>query len=225
MNFDRNGVLVRTSQPVKELRTVKKVLSIDSRDRDPTKYVRVNGGATTSDPGDYVVYLPRVYENVVSIRLRSATIKAPQTTGFTDNYLLMSVEGLDKIDETATGAQRSGLVDNAFAKISNPNMVDPASVTQNTFTIFYNDNVDEENITRYTPPIGRLDRFHITLRYHPSSVVPTAGTNAPQTAPNFAPITFGTSENSFTFEIETLDNGFTDFSSFETRLNAVNYVR
>jgi len=218
MQFDRNGVLVRQSQPVKELRTTKKVVTIDSRDRDPTKYVKVNGGAATSDPGDYVVYLPRVYENVVSIRLRSAIIKAPQSTNFTDNYILMSIEGLDKIDETATGAQRSGLVDNAFAKISNPNIADPTSITQNTYTIYYNDKVDEENITRYTPPIGRLDRMHIMLRYHPSAVVPTATTNAPQTNPNFAPITFGTSNHSFTFEIEYLENGFDDFSSFETRM-------
>jgi hypothetical protein len=223
MNFDRNGVLVRTTQPVKELRTVKKVLTIDSRDRDPTKYVKVNGGAPSSDPGDYVVYLPRVYENVVSLRLRSAIIPAPSGGTFTDNYLLMSVEGLDKIDETATGAQRSGLVDNAFAKISNPNFTKAS--TGNDLTIFYNDKVDEENVTRYTPPIGRLDRFHITLRYHPSTVVPTATTNNPATNPNFAPITFGTSENSFTFEIEYLDNGFTDFSSFETRVGAINYVR
>ena len=216
--FDRNGVLVAPSAPTAQLRTVKKVITIDSRDRDPTKFVRVNGGATSSDAGDFVVYLPRVYENVVSLRLRSAIIAAPQSGGFADDYVLMSIEGLDKIDETATGAQRSGLVDNAFAKISNPNMVDPASSTQKAFTIFYNDKVDEENITRYTPPIGRLDRFHIILRYHPSTVVPTATTNPPQTNPNFAPITFGTSEHTFTFEIETLDNGFTDFSSFETRL-------
>jgi hypothetical protein len=218
MQFDRNGVLVRNTQPVKELRTTKKILTVDSRDRDPTKFVRVNGGASSSDPGDFVVYLPRVYENVVSIRLRSAIIRAPQTTGFTDNYVLMSIEGLDKIDETATGAQRSGVVDNAFAKISNPNMADPTSATQNTFAIYYNDMVDEENITRYTPPIGRLDRMHIQLRYHPSTVVPTATTNNPATNPNFAPITFGTSNHSFTFEIEYLDNGFDDFSSFETRM-------
>lgn len=218
MQFERNGVLVQTSRPTGELRTVKRVLTIDSRDRDPTKYVKVNGGASTSDPGDYVVYLPRVYENVVSIRLRGAVIRAPQSGGFTDNYILMSLEGLNKIDETATGAQRSGLVDNAFAKINNPNMADPASTTQNTYTIFYNDNVDEENITRYTPAIGRLDRLHVTLFYHPSTVVPTASTNAPQTNPNFAPITFGTSNHTLTFEIETLDNGFTDFSSFESRL-------
>lgn len=218
MQFDRNGVLVRQSQPVRRLKTVKKVLTIDSRDRDVTKYVKVNGGAATSDPGDYVVYLPRVYENVVSIRLRSAILAAPQSTNFTDNYVLMSIEGLNKMDETATGAQRSGLVDNAFAKISNPNFTKAS--TGNDATIFYNDKVDEENITHYSPPIGRLDRFHITLRYHPSSVVPTSGSNAPQTNPNFAPITFGTSENSFTFEIEYLDNVFEDVSTFETHLDA-----
>ena len=225
MNYDHNGVLVRTSQSVKELRTVKKVLTIDSRDRDPTKFVKVNGGATTSDSGDFVVYLPRVYENVVSLRLRSAIIAAPQTTGFADDYILMSLEGLNKMDETATGAQRSGLVDNAFAKISNPNMSDPTSSSQKTYAIFYNDKVDEENIVKYTPPVGRLDRLHVTLRYHPSTVVPTVTQNAPQTNPNFAPITFGTSEHTFTFEIEYLDNGFSDFSSFETRLNPVNYIR
>jgi hypothetical protein len=103
-------------------------------------------------------------------------------------------------------------------------MADPASSTQKTFTIYYNDKVDEENITHYTPPIGRLDRFHISLYHHPDTVVPAAGTS-PTTA-NFAPITFGTANHSFTFEIEYLDNGFNDFSTFETRLNnGVNYIR
>lgn len=218
MQFERNGTIVRQSQPVRRLKTMKKVLTIDSRDRDPTKYVQVNGGATSSDAGDFVVYLPRVYENVVSLRLKSAIVAAPSSGGFTDNYVLMNLEGLNKMDETATGAQRSGLVDNAFAKISNPNFTKAATGTD--LTIFYNDKVDEENVTHYTPPIGRLDRFHITLRYHPSAVVPTASTNAPQTNPNFAPITFGTANHSFTFELEYLDNVFEDVSSFETRLDA-----
>lgn len=216
MQFDRNGVLVRQSQPVKELRTAKKVLTIDSRDRDPTKYVKVNGGASSSDSGDFVVYLPRVYENVVSLRLRAANIAAPSGK-FTSNYLLMSIEGMNKMDETATGAQRSGLVDNAFAKISNPNF--SKTGTGDDLTIFYNDKVDEDNITRYTPPIGRLDRMHITLRYHPASVVPNGTTYDPLTAPNFGPITFGSGvEHSFTFEIEYQENGFDDFSSFETQM-------
>jgi hypothetical protein len=220
MQFDHNGVIVRKSQPVGELRTLKKTIAIDSRDRDPTKYVKVNGGANTSDPGEYVVYLPRPIENVVSIRLKSAIIAAPQSTNFTENYVLLSLEGLDKVDETAFGANRSGFVDNTFAKISNPNFT--KSGTGADLTLFYNDNVGEQNITYYRPPISTLDRFHVTLKYH-SGVAASATALGDVTGRVLnAPITFGTSENSFSFEVEYLDNGFSDFSSFQTRLN---YVR
>jgi hypothetical protein len=223
MNFDRNGTLVRTTQPVRELRTIKRTILVDSRDRDPTKYVKVNAGASTSDAGDYVVYLPRPLENVVSVRLKSAIIAAPQSTNFTDNYILVSIEGLNKIDETAYGANRAGFIDNTFARIANPNIT--TGTTNNTHTIYYNDNVDEENIVRYTPPIGTLDRLHITLKYHAGAASSTSAPGDVTGRVLNAPITFGTSENSFTFEVEMLDNGFTDFSSFQTRLDAVNYIR
>ena len=223
MNFDRNGTLVRTTQPVRELRTIKRTILVDSRDRDPTKYVKVNAGASTSDAGDYVVYLPRPLENVVSVRLKSANIAAPQSTNFTDNYILVSIEGLNKIDETAYGANRAGFIDNTFARIANPNIT--TGTTNNTHTIYYNDNVDEENIVRYTPPIGTLDRLHITLKYHAGAASSTSAPGDVTGRVLNAPITFGTSENSFTFEVEMLDNGFTDFSSFQTRLDAVNYIR
>jgi hypothetical protein len=288
MQYDRNGVLVRQSQPVKELRTTKKVITIDSRDRDPTKFVKVNGGSTVSDPGDYVVYLPRVYENVVSLRLKSATIQAPTSgLGFnpTDLYVLMSLENLNRSDETASGADRAGFVDSWFAKIpvdtgaplsgsTITNVLGTAGVvtittaiphglfvgqtvningtvtsggatfsilntqvatvpSTTTFTVanaytvstsaatgtvlipgvlFYNDNSYDEQIIHYTPAIGRLDRFHVTLRRHqPFSAITI-------TSPMNAPITFGSGENSFTFEIEYLDNGFDQFSSFETQM-------
>jgi len=85
--------------------------------------------------------------------------------------------------------------------------------------LFYNDNCYDEQITKYTPPIGRLDRFHVTLRRHqPFSSIST-------TSPMNAPIAFGSGENSIVFEIEYIDNVFEDVSSFETRLDAVNYVR
>jgi hypothetical protein len=213
MQFDYNGHRVRQSQPVSQIRKLRKVLTIDSRDRDPTKFVKVNGGATASDPGDYVVYLPRVYENVVSIRLMSAEIRAPQETGFAaaDTYVLMSLEGLNKMDETAEGANRSGQVDSVFAKIP---------LTSNGTTgiaagdpVFYSDRVSLENITQYSPPIGRLDRVHVTFRRHlPLSSVTT-------TSPTNAPIVFGSSENSLTLEVEYLDNGFNSVSTFETLLN------
>ena len=292
MNFDRNGVQVRTTQPVRSIKKVTRVLTIDSRDRDPTKYVKMNGGAAVSDPGDYVVYLPRVFENVTSLRLKSATIQAPTAgLGFapSDMYVLVGLEGLNRMDETASGADRAGYVDSAFAKIPvdtgtplsgstlasgtvsagvvtyvtsiahgllvgqtvnisgtnvashNLSQVQIASVPSTTsFTVvsatatggpsaggtvlipgvvFYNDKSYDEQITRYTPAIGRLDRFHVTLRRHlPLSSVTT-------TTPVNAPIVFGSGENTLTFEIEYIDNVFEDVSSFETRLDSVNYVR
>ena len=213
MQFEHNGVRVRQSQPVQQLRKLRKVITIDSRDRDPTKFVKVNGGAATSDPGDYVVYLPRVYENVVSLRLMTAEIRAPQTDGFsaTDTYILMALEGLNKMDETAEGANRSGNVDSIFAKIPLTSNGSTGIVAGSP--VFYSDRVSMENVTQYSPPLGRLDRFHITLRRHlPLSSVTTVN-------PTNTPITFGTSENSLTFEIEYLDNGFNSVSSYETMLN------
>jgi hypothetical protein len=67
--------------------------------------------------------------------------------------------------------------------------------------------------------------MHITLKYHAG---PASSASAPGDITGRvlnAPITFGTSENSFTFEVETMDNGFTDVSTFQTRVDHVNYVR
>lgn len=235
MQYSSNGYIVRQSQPAAELRTSKKVITIDSRDRDVTKFLYGQGGlgittgptnyAPASDAGDYVVYLPRAYENVVSIRLRSAIIQAPSVdSGFTasDLYILLGLEGLNRMDETATGANRAGFVDSAFAKIPlYTNTTTGGGAT--TTTIFYNDASYEENITRYTPPV-RLDRLHVTFRRHPATIV-NPGTLNPMEANQNAPIRFGTAQNTLTFEIEYLENAFNDFSSFQTRLDNVNYVR
>jgi hypothetical protein len=87
------------------------------------------------------------------------------------------------VTNTATGTTGAGVV------TSNP-------------TLYFNDSSADEQITRYNPPIGSLDRLHITLRRHTST----------------APITLGAGENTFTFEIEYIDNVFDDVSAFETRL-------
>ncbi|NDH65805.1 MAG: hypothetical protein EBY26_05460 [Microbacteriaceae bacterium] len=291
MQFDHRGTIVSKSQPVTTLRKLTKILTIDSVDRDTSMFVRVNGGATTSDAGDYVVYLPRVYERITKITLKSATIQAPvllsssaTTIGFqsTDTYILLGLEGLNRKDETAPGADRSGHVDTWFAKLPNDlgvprsgftlssgsssgtattyttpfahgllvgqtvcitgttnalhnvAYVQIASVpTTTTFTIastvangqtssggtvfisgtlFFNESTYDHQYVEYSPPIGRLQRLHITLRRHlPPASIGTA-------TPLGAPIVFGSSQNSFTFEIEYLDNGFDDFSSMQTRL-------
>jgi len=294
MQFDYRGTIVNKSQPVAVLRKLTKIITIDSADRDPTLFVRVNGGATSSDAGDYTVYLPRVYERVTKISLVSAAVQAPvvlstsaTNLGFqpTDTYILMGLEGLNRKDETAPGADRSGYVDSWFAKLANdvgipqsgcsiataatsgsaPNVITTYTTTLShsffvgqtvcitgtnnathniafvqvtsvpsltTFTVlnaassststggtafipgvlYYNNRVYDEQAVEFSPPIGRLQRLHVTLRRHlPISSIAAA-------TPLGAPIVFGAAQNSFTFEIEYLDNGFDDFSSMSTRL-------
>jgi hypothetical protein len=294
MEFDYRGTLVSKSRPNATLRKLTKTLTIDSNDRDTGIFVKVNGGATSSDAGDYVVYLPRVYERITKITLKSAMIQAPvilstsaTTIGFqpTDFYIMLGLEGLNRKDETAPGADRSGYVDSWFAKLANDVGVAQAGVTiasaqssgtaityttginhgffvgqtvcitgcssananlafvqvasvpsattftitsTNTFngnsslttsgtafipgTLYYNDATYDKQSVDYYPPIGRLQRLHLTLRRH--QPLSSLGT----TTPLGAPIVFGSSQNSFTFEIEYLDNGFDDYSSMQTRV-------
>jgi hypothetical protein len=204
--FDYNGVIVSPSNPVKKLKAIKKFLIIDSGDRDSGKF---------PNNGDFVVYLPRVYENVISLRLAGAefTSSSPYvaSTGVVSPkprpYFLIDIEGLNKSDECSLGADRSGFIDSFYAKI-------PINHQPNAEAVFYNDHSSPENIAHYRPPIGKLDRMHIRTRYHeqkatgdyvywnspPSSILPDLG--------NF----------SLTFEIEYLDNVFDDFSSIESRI-------
>lgn len=237
--FDHNGTIVSSSRPVKQLKTVKKTVLIDSSDRDTTKY-RTNG--------DVVYYLPRVYENVVSIRLKSATfprIFAETSPGAlthlyknssngsasydatgdlpvstsdveTPHYFLLEVDGLNKFDETTVNAQRSTFPDNFFARI--PSTL--SSLTKSGYFINYNDNTEEENKTTYYPAIGKLDRLHIVTRLHTQQdkkgFIYWTSTGA---AADGSVEKAAGSDYSLVFELETLENGFDDFSSFESRIS------
>jgi hypothetical protein len=207
--FDYNGAAVSHSKPVKQLKTVKKFLVIDSADRDTAKY---------PFNGDFVVYLPRVYENVVSIRLagaefpsdpyiRSTGTAVPTSGGTEPLYYILDIEGLNKIDECSVGADRSGYPDGIFAKIP---------VSEVNGKSLYNDHSDPENIGHYTPAIGKLDRMHIRTRLHSQK---QSGDYIFWTGPAVSPNPARESgEFSLTFEIEMLDNVFDDFSSFESRV-------
>jgi hypothetical protein len=227
---------VSPSKPVRELRTIKKSLLIDSADRDSVKYYT---------NGDIVYYLPRVYENVVCIRLKSATFtpvvgqdvsaasttpilhkysngaNIPSATWSSDtsssnavNYILLDIEGLNKCDETAIDAQRSTLVDSYFARIP----VEHNTNTDSKLAIYYNDHTHEENVSYYTPAIRKLDRLHIVTRLHEQQgdnkgfiYWTTDGAIASQgnRSANY----------SLVLELTMLENSFDDFSSFETRIS------
>jgi hypothetical protein len=195
--FDYGGTIVAASNPVKKLKTLKKNVVIDSGDRDLVKYTS----------GDLVVYLPRVYENVVGLRLEAAEFPKNPTTynpltkvsgavSATELYFLIDIEGLNKTDETAVGANRSGHPDGFFAKIPFSN-----GVTNSTF---YCDKSQQDNTSHFTPAVGKLDRLHIRTRLHSQKGTPSYIT---------WPYDF-----SLTFEVEYLDNVFDDFSQFETRV-------
>jgi hypothetical protein len=225
--FDYNGTIVSASRPTKTLTTVKKVLTIDSADRDVSKYLT---------NGDFVVYLPRVYENIVSIRLMSGQFpplvsegqgaivthsyvngpNAPSTDFSNDTaptpppyYFMIDLEGLNKTDETAVGANKSTYTDSTFAKIS--------AVTTASGYIEYNDHSSQENIARYSPPIGKLDRLRIRTRFHSQQgnqgfVYWTS--NGQHADPENLTVEF-----TLTLEIECIDNNFDQFSTTETRIH------
>ena len=236
--FDHNGTIVSTSRPVKQLKTVKKTLLIDSADRDTVKYYT---------NGDVVYFLPRVYENVISIRLKSATfprlyaetspgavthsysssqngptysstgdavVSASETA--VPHYFLLELEGLNKSDETTVASQRSTLADSFYARISNV----LSQSAESGYFINYNDNTEEENKAIYSPAIGKIDRLHVVTRLHSqqnkSGFIYWTSTGA---------VADGTVEKaagsnySLVLELEMLENGFDEFSTFETRIH------
>jgi hypothetical protein len=186
MNYDRNGTLVNKSTPTPELRTVKKVFHVDSADRDTGIYFT---------NGEFVVYLPRVYEKVVSLRLMSAEFPSldlayshsyaagsnvstavytndvhlhANAQGYVPNYFLLDIDGLNKSDETAVGGNRSQYPDSFFAKIpaTTYQKKSVTTVIPTTGFIEYNDKTNAENIAQFNPPIGKMDRLRIRPRLH-----------------------------------------------------------
>jgi hypothetical protein len=186
MNYDRNGTLVNKSTPTPELRTVKKVFHVDSADRDTAIYFT---------NGEFVVYLPRVYEKVVSLRLMSAEFPSldlayshsyaagsnvstavytndvhihANAQGYVPNYFLVDIDGLNKSDETAVGGNRSQYPDSFFAKIPTTTYQKKSvtTVIPTTGFIEYNDKTNAENIAQFNPPIGKMDRLRIRPRLH-----------------------------------------------------------
>ena len=205
--FDYRGVQVAPSNPVAKLRTVKKTFYIDSGDRDIVKYPR---------NGEFVVSLPRVYENVVCISLKGAEFPSVNAgvTGIQQwdkttatgtvlsspapAYFFIEVDGLNRSDETAGGtggANRSASIDSVFAKIQVPDT---------TNRVIYSEDSGPTNINYYQPAIGRLDRLAIRTRLH--------NQNSNQSI-------YWSSDYSLTLEVTTMENSFDDFSSFETRLS------
>lgn len=226
--FDYNGSMISKSSPTTKLTTLKRVVHIDSRDRDIKQY---------PTNGDMVIYLPRTYEKVVGISVKGAEFPPinafwahdygatgpptvvdykPTLTGLYSFFL--DIENLNRGDETAPSHDRTSLIDSTFAKFQ----IYDTDIA-NTQPTIYNESSYMINKTYYTPPIAKLDRLHIVLRTHSQS------TGAKGLTGGYGYIYSSgarASPNNFEFglslEIETLENSFDDFSSIETRVSERN---
>jgi hypothetical protein len=214
--FDYNGVQIAPSKPVQKLVTRTRILHIDSGDRDVVLYPR---------NGNFVVYLPRAYERVKSINIKTAEF--PQTyvgqgtsiniwtggerdgtgTAFDTaglgqpKYFFLEAQGLNMSDETANLADRSSSTNSVFAKFVVTNPSDPF--------VIYNESSSAHQTIEFFPALTKLDRFHFRIRTHQM--------NSNQYM--YWPTEEGTHpEWSITLEIETLENAFDEFSTMETRI-------
>jgi len=214
--FDYNGTIISPSKPTTKLTTLRRVVHLDSGDRDQNQY---------PTNGDMVLYLPRTYEKVVGIRVKCAEFPPIRDSYYVHNYgstgitgtqdylldsvglysIFLDIENLNRADETSPLHQRSSFTQSTFAKFQLP--------TVNSETILHNESSSIHNETYYTPPIGKLDRLRLVLRTH-----------AQKTTPGFIYSSgWGRSlEYGLTLEIETLENSFDDYSSMETRIQDKN---
>jgi len=245
--YDYNGTVVSQSKPNPVLRTVRKKVQIDSADRDRSKYYT---------NGDFIVYLPRVYETVTSIRLISAefpplalasglstsgALKHYYTNGPNTNsdsttyttdvalnqyyyYFELDIDEANKVDETTVAADKSTFTDGFFAHI--PAM--PQVHASGEYFNSYSDKSGPDNVSHFNPPIRKLDRMRIRARTHDLQgnkgfiYWTRDGLVADKNVSNnnLEDATSNTNINfTLMFEIEYLDNGFDDFSSFESRLS------
>ena len=139
----------------------------------------------------------------------SSSYSADVALGKGTFYFFLDIDGLSYSDELATNGNRSGYCDGFFAKI-------PA-VSNGTF-IEFNDKSGQDNITRFHPALGTLDRLRIRVRTHAQQ----GNTGFMYWTSDGAYAASGnrTAEFTLCLELEMLDNGFDDFSTLETRINS-----
>jgi hypothetical protein len=122
----------------------------------------------------------------------SATITANFAFNlFPINYVLLDLGVLNKIDETCLDDRKGSRVNGVFAKI-------PCDGNSGDYIYLTDTGAYPLNRTVFTPPVSKLTTLNIKFRLHDGRVIDFNGV-----------------ENSFTLELELLDNNFDEFSSVE----------
>ena len=107
------------------------------------------------------------------------------------NYILMDIQNMNKLDETSLDDRKAWRVDGAFAKI-------PVNGNSGQFTYLTDTGAYQLNRTVYNPPIAKLNHLTVKFRLHDGRTLDFNGV-----------------ENSFSLELELLDNNFDEYSSLE----------
>jgi len=241
--FDYNGHVVSQSKPQKVLRKAVKRLQIDSSDRDVNKYY-TNGDFVVYLPRTYervtairligAEFPPLAISSGISTagalkhsytngqNIRTSSFSPDRGLGEYYYYFMIDLEGLNGIDETTVGSKASTFSDGSFAHIPVINEVQ----ANGTSYITYNNKSAPDNEVKLTPPCT-IDRLRIRTRTHDQQggtgflywTRDGAFANGQQPSNNIDLATSNVDINySLLLEIEYLENGFDEFSSFETRV-------
>ena len=107
------------------------------------------------------------------------------------NYILMDLHNMNKLDETSLDDRKAWRVDGAFAKL-------PVNGNSGQFEYLNDSGTNPLNRSVYNPPIAKLNQLTVKFRLHDGRVLDFNGV-----------------ENSFSLELELLDNNFDEYSSLE----------
>jgi len=237
--FDYNGHVVSQSKPQKVLRTVKKTIHIDSADRDTLKFYT---------NGDFVVYLPRVYSNIVSIRLKAAEFPS-LTNAYPHSYRFGANTGLggfgvfsSELNPLSNTSDFPQLPQYFLIEIEGLNKTDECTVGANRSSLI-------DSFFAKIPAVSSSGAISsgapIMIAYNDNTYQQNIATYSPPiemldrmrircrlhsqqgnqgfiywsaAAPTASALPTNGREFNMTLEIEYLENAFDEFSSFETRL-------
>jgi hypothetical protein len=143
--------------------------------------------------GYFLGFTPTIHMSLAPLPgSSSATITANFAFNlFPINYVLLDLGVLNKIDETCLDDRKGSRVNGVFAKI-------PCDGNSGDYIYLTDTGAYQLNRTVFTPPVSKLTTLNIKFRLHDGRVIDFNGV-----------------ENSFTLELELLDNNFDEFSSVE----------
>lgn len=202
MQHYQNGVPVVPSRSTKVLRRVKKVISVDSRDRLNNPAIPSGTGTTPIGASEYVIYLPESLKNVYSVRLLEAEFENVTQTTTRPPHVLMEIEYMNNVIEGSLN-NRSKSTTEARAANTPTNRTDgffakiPLLDAQSNGVVYFFDKTEFTNESILTPPLDKLSTLRIKFRNHKGDRMMVDN------------------EHTLLLEVQCLESGFDEFSSLE----------